>query len=269
MQDIAHRPNCATLAGVGCGRALVTTLVLTTLVGCGAPAPTTPTVRAEIIATIPHDRTAFTEGLQLADGVLYEGTGLPARSELRELDPATGAVRRAAPLPGALFGEGIAVVGDRVWQLTYRDGVALEWDRATLTVRRQVPLPGEGWGLCFDGTRLIQSDGTDQLRFRDPESFVELGAVAVTRDGLPRDELNELECVDGEVWANVWRTDQLVRIDPADGRVTAVVDASGLLTPTQRDGTDVLNGIAWLGGNSYLLTGKLWPIMVRVRLPSD
>lgn len=243
---------------------MLCTLVLA-VAACGS---TAPSVRPEVLAEIPHDRTAFTEGLQLAGGALYEGTGLAGRSQLRELDPATGAVRRAVPLPGTLFGEGIAVVGDRIWQLTYQDGVALEWDRATLTVLREVPLTGgEGWGLCYDGTRLVQSDGTARLRFRDPRTFSETGSVAVTVDGRPRDQLNELECVDGRVWANVWRTDDLVQIDPGSGSVTTVVDASGLLTPQQRQGTDVLNGIAWLGGDQYLLTGKYWPVAVRVRLP--
>lgn len=240
---------------------------------CGTAGPSaasTATIRPQVLSEIPHDTSAFTEGLQLADGVLYEGTGLSGRSQLRELDPATGAVRRTAALPGELFGEGVAVVGDRIWELTYQDGVAVEWDRTTLTVLRQVPLTsGEGWGLCFDGTRLVQSDGTDRLRFRDASTFAETGSVAVMLDGRPLDRLNELECVAGQVWANVWQTDEIVRIDPTSGRVTAVVDASGLLTPAQRAGTDVLNGIAWLGGDEFLLTGKFWPVMIRVRLATD
>jgi glutaminyl-peptide cyclotransferase len=241
------------------------------LAACGAAAPPAGTAtRPVVLGEIPHDRSAFTEGLQLAGGLLYEGTGLAGRSELRETDPATGAVRRAVPLPGGYFGEGVAVTGDRIWQLTYTEGVALEWDRATLTLRRSVPFTsGEGWGLCLDGTRLVQSEGTDRLLFRDPATFAETGSVRVTLDGAPIDQLNELECVDGQVWANVWRTERLVRIDPASGRVTATVDASGLLTPDQRAGTDVMNGIAWLGGDEYLLTGKFWPVMVRVRLPGD
>ncbi len=244
---------------------------VTLLAACGAAAPaaSTPT-RPVVLGQVPHDRSAFTEGLQLVDGVLYEGTGLAGRSELRAVDPATGAVRKAAALPDGDFGEGVAVVGDRIWQLTYTEGVALEWDRATLTLRRRVPFTsGEGWGLCLDGARLVQSEGTDRLLFRDPVTFAETGSVRVSLDGAAIDQLNELECVDGQVWANVWRTERLVRIDPASGRVTATVDASGLLTPDQRAGTDVMNGIAWLGGDEYLLTGKFWPVMVRVRLPGD
>lgn len=229
--------------------------------GCGGAA------RFAVLEEVPHDRTAFTQGFEIADGALYEGTGLVGASQLRELDPATGAVRRAISLPATVFGEGITVVGPRIWQLTWRDGVAYEWDRATFALLRTVPLAGEGWGLCNDGARLVRSDGTDRLRFHDPATFAETGSVAVTRDGAPVRLLNELECVAGQVWANVWRTDTLVRIDPADGRVTATVTAAGLLDPARRAGTDVLNGIAWLGGDEYLLTGKYWPAAFRVRLP--
>ncbi|RBY76742.1 glutaminyl-peptide cyclotransferase [Geodermatophilus sp. TF02-6] len=230
------------------------------------PAQPVPVLRAEVLAEVPHDPSAFTEGLQLTDGTLYEGTGLAGESQLRELDPATGGVRRAVPLPGQLFGEGVTVAGDRIWQLTWRDHVVLEWDRATLTLRQQLPLDGEGWGLCYDGTRLVRSDGTDRLRFHDPVTFAETGSVPVTFDGEPVTQLNELECVDGQVWANVWPSDVLVRIDPANGRVTALVDAAGLLDPQQRANADaVLNGITALGGGEYLLTGKLWPTSFRVR----
>jgi glutaminyl-peptide cyclotransferase len=249
---------------------VVATIVATFLLAaCSAAAPldspTAQQLRPQVVAAIPHDRTAFTEGFEVDDGVLWEGTGLAGESQLRELDPTTGAVRRSVPLPGRLFGEGITVVGPRIWQLTYQDGVALEWDRATLTVLRQVPITGEGWGLCHDGTRLVQSDGTDRLRFRDPTTFAEVGGVSVTLDGQPVTQLNELECVDGMVWANVWKTDRIVEIDPADGHVVAVVDASGLLDPAQRAGTDVLNGIAAVGDGEFLITGKLWPTTFRVR----
>ncbi|HXV94805.1 MAG TPA: glutaminyl-peptide cyclotransferase [Pseudonocardia sp.] len=255
-------------------RALAGALALV-VSGCSAAPPAAAPetgvelLRPEVLAEQPHDTAAFTQGLELADGVLYEGTGLAGESQLRELDPATGALRRAVPLPGELFGEGITVVGDRIWQLTWQDGVALEWDRASFELLREVPLDGEGWGLCHDGERLVRSDGTARLRFHDPRSLAELGAVDVALDGEPVTMLNELECVDGQVWANVWRTDRIVRIDPADGRVTAVVDATGLLDPERRRGADVLNGIAALGGGEYLLTGKLWPVTFRVRFVPD
>lgn len=175
-------------------------------------------------------------------------------------------MRREVRLPGDLFGEGITVTGDRIWQLTWQEGVALERDRETLAELRRVEYSGEGWGLCFDGTRLVMSDGSDRLTFRDPATFAPTGSVEVRAEGSPVEELNELECVDGQVWANVWRSDQIVRIDPASGQVTAVVDASGLLSPQQRAGTDVLNGIAAVPGtDEFLLTGKLWPAVFRVR----
>lgn len=253
------------------GRALVGAVLLL-MAGCGAAAPegAAPATRPQVLAELPHDRGAFTEGLEVVPGsggaLLYEGIGLAGESQLREVDVATGVVRRTAALPGTLFGEGITVVGDRIWQLSYRDGVAIEWDRATLTPLRQVPISGEGWGLCSDGARLVRSDGTDLVRFQDPATFAETGSVRVRLNGAPVTNLNELECVGGQVWANVWKSERIVRIDPTTGAVTAVVDASGLLDPARRGGTDVLNGIAWLGGGEYLLTGKYWPVMFRVRL---
>ncbi|MFC4947417.1 glutaminyl-peptide cyclotransferase [Pseudonocardia sp. GCM10023141] len=257
---------------MGLGRALVGAMLLL-MAGCAAAAPapsTLPVWHPQVLAQLPHDRGAFTEGLEVVPGSagaqLYESTGLAGQSQLREVDTATGTVTRSVPLPGDVFGEGLTVVGPRIWQLTWRDGVALEWDRASFTLLRQVPITGEGWGLCLDGNRLVRSDGTDTLHFHDPATFAETGTVAVTLDGAPVPELNELECVAGQVWANVWKTERLVRIDPATGHVTAVVDATGLLDPAQRAGTDVMNGIAALGGDEYLLTGKYWPVTFRVRL---
>lgn len=215
---------------------------------------------------LPHDRSSFTQGLELADGTLYEGTGGHGRSALRALDPGTGRVLREERLPAALFGEGITVVDDRIWQITWEEGVAIERDRASLRELRRVRYPGEGWGLCRDGSRLVMSDGSDRLSFRDPATFAPLGQIAVTLEGRPVPEINELECTGGQVWANVWGSDRLLRIDPASGRVTAEVDASGLLPPGERAGTDVLNGIAAVPGtDEFLLTGKLWPHVYRVR----
>ncbi len=240
--------------------------------GCAAasPAPAVPTLHPQVIAEMPHDTSAFTEGFELVDGTLYESTGLAGRSELRELDPATGAVRRSVPLPAPVFGEGLTVVGDRIWVMTYQDRVVLEYDRATLTLLRQRPLADEGWGLCSEGGRLVRSDGTDRLNFADPVTFANTGSVAVTLDGRPVDHINELDCSDGQIWANIWKTDRILRIDPASGQVTAVVDAAGLLGPEQRARTDVLNGIAAAGDGEYLLTGKFWPTTFRVRfVPSS
>ena len=253
------------------------------LAACGTAAPAAPgpgdvpVVRPEVLAELPHDPAAFSQGLELHDGTLYEGTGRVGESEIRALDPVTGAVRAATPLPPSYFGEGITVLDDRIWQLTWKDGVAIEWDRATLQPRREVPLDGEGWGLCHTGTdagdgtapgRVVRSDGTDRLYFHEPADLAGTGSVGVTLDGEPLGELNELECVGDRVWANVWQTDRIVRIDPATGVVDLVVDAAGLLDPARRSGADVLNGIAHVTGDEYLLTGKLWPATYRVRLPA-
>jgi glutaminyl-peptide cyclotransferase len=253
-------------------RVVSAAILLIAATGCGGNAPAVqqqpadvPVGRPTVIAETWHDPAAFTEGLEFDGPALYESTGLVGQSQLRELDPASGAVLRAAPLPPDFFGEGIAVVGDRIWQLTWKNGVAIEWDKARFTPLRQVPMSGEGWGLCYDGNRLVRSDGTDRLRFHDPTSFAEIGSVAVTYQGKPFTRLNELECVDGQVWANKFPTDRIARIDPATGKVTAVVDAARLLDNARRAHTDVLNGIAYAGAGEFLLTGKYWPAMFRVR----
>ena len=160
-----------------------------------------PVIEPVVLGEMPHDPMAFTEGFEIDGGVLYEGTGKVGTSQLRELDPDTGAVRKAVDMPGRYFGEGVTVVGDRIWQLTYTDGVAVEWDRATLTPIREVPITPQGWGLCRDGDRLIRSDGTPRLRFQNPDDLSETGGVDVTRDGRPVSGLNELECVGDRVWA--------------------------------------------------------------------
>jgi glutaminyl-peptide cyclotransferase len=251
--------------------------VVALVAGCsgGQPAASTetetptgpaPVVTPVVLGEMPHDTSAWIEGLEFDGPNLYEGTGIAGKSEVRQLDPATGAVLRAAATPNNYYGEGVAVVGDRIWELTWQDGVAVEWDEATLRPLRDVPVDGEGWGLCHDGDRMIRSDGTDRLRFHDPQSFAETGSVNVTREGQPVRNLNELECVDGQVWANVWQTDMIVRIDPATGVVNAVVDATALAQSQGRNSERVLNGIAHIDGDEFLITGKYWPKMFRVRL---
>ncbi|SEH52852.1 Glutamine cyclotransferase [Mycolicibacterium rutilum] len=252
-------------------------LVVVAAVACGGSPPAShsqtgtpdgpaPVIKPVVLAEMPHDPTAWTQGLEFDGPTLYEGTGIAGKSQVRELDPATGAVRRSAPAPHNYYGEGITVVDDHLWELTWRNGVAVEWDKNTLTPVREVPVDGEGWGLCRDGDRLIRSDGTDRLRFHDPATFTETGSVAVTRDGQPVTQLNELECVDGQVWANIWQTDTIVRIDPQNGVVNTVVDATGLWPGQDGSRERVLNGIAHIDGDEYLLTGKYWPSMYRVRL---
>lgn len=262
-------------------RAVIWAAAVSVLVaGCGSeatPSETTtakgpvPTIKPEVLAEMPHDTTAWTQGLEFDGPKLYEGTGVAGASQVRELDPETGAVLRAAAAPNNYYGEGITVVGDRIWELTWQNKVAVEWDKNTMTPLREVPVNGEGWGLCADGDRLVRSDGSDRLFFHDPETFAETGSVAVTRDGDPLRNLNELECVDGQVWANVWTSDTIVRIDPGTGEVNTVVDAGDVASDAGRDRQKVLNGIAHIDGDEYLITGKYWPKMYRVRIdaPSE
>ncbi len=211
----------------------------------------------EIANTVPHDSDAFTQGLVFADGDLYESTGRYGRSQVRQVAPDGGEVLRSTDLDDALFGEGLAAVGGRLFQLTWRAGRALVYDRATLTVVDEFAYEGEGWGLCYDGERLVMSDGSSRLTFRDPADFGLLGTIDVVQEGDPVSDLNELECVEGEVYANVWRSDQILRIDPSTGRVTAVIDATALERP---DSAGVLNGIAHDPETGrFRLTGKNWP----------
>ncbi|MFS0896132.1 glutaminyl-peptide cyclotransferase [Mycolicibacterium litorale] len=253
-------------------RVLATACATTALLmaGCAdahdaAAAPDAPQqLRITVLGEMPHDPAAFTQGLEFDGDTLLETTGLAGQSQLRELDPDTGAVRRSVPLPGGYFGEGMTSVGTGIWQVTYRDGVAIEWDTTTFELRREVPIDGEGWGVCFDGDRIVRSDGTDRLRFVEPTGFSETGGVTVTRPGgVSIAGLNELECVDGDVWANVWPTDEIVRIDPGTGTVTASVDASVLRRGEPE--RNVLNGIAYAGDGQFLVTGKNWSTTYRVR----
>ena len=224
----------------------------------------------EILERRPHDPEAFTQGLEMADGALYESTGLYGRSSLRRVDPATGAVTAEAAVADDLFAEGLTVVGDRIVQLTWKAGRALVYDRATLGLVGEFAYEGEGWGLCRSGGELVMSDGSDRLARRDPESFELIGTVAVASAGVAVDRLNELECLDGLVIANVWQTSELLVIDIADGRVAAVIDGQPLIddvvTAADPGAIDVLNGVAALGDGTFLMTGKLWPHMYRVRV---
>lgn len=224
-------------------------------------------LRVRVVRALPHDRDAFTQGLLFFDGRLYESTGLVGRSTLRRVDPDSGAVEARVADEATVFGEGLARVGGRLYQITWKDGRAIVWTLSTLAKEREFRYEGEGWGLCWDGQRLVMSDGSDRLAFRDPETFAKIGEVAVRRAGEPLRNLNELECVDGLVYANVWQDDHIARIDPRTGEVTGWIDASGLLTREEAAGADVLNGIAWLPTTRrFLITGKLWPRAFEVEL---
>ncbi|WFR72158.1 glutaminyl-peptide cyclotransferase [Prescottella defluvii] len=256
----------------------VAVLAVALLAGCSTSTSTSPPegaviaerLRPEIVRELPHDRNAFTQGLEISDGTLYESTGRVGQSWVRATSLDTGAELARADLARPMFGEGITVTGDTVWQITWKDGVAIARDRDTLAQRRQVDYDGEGWGLCTQADRLVMSNGSDTLTFRDPATFDATGSVDVTLDGRPLDQLNELECAgDGFVYANVWTTDLIVKIDPATGVVVGRIDAENLkdaLPAGERGGIDVLNGIAQIPGTDrFLVTGKLWPRMYEVR----
>ncbi len=220
-----------------------------------------------VVHTYPHDRDAFTQGLEVVDGVFYEGTGLNGRSSIRKVKIDTGEVLQKRDVPAEYFGEGITVRGNELFQLTWQSGVALVYDRATFAPKRQFKYSGEGWGLTQDKTALIMSDGSEFLRFLDPATFAEKRRVRVTVAGAPLKNLNELEYVKGEVFANVWQTDYVARIDPATGNVNGYIDFRGLLTSREREATDVLNGIAYDEATDRLfITGKLWPRVFEVRV---
>jgi glutaminyl-peptide cyclotransferase len=223
-------------------------------------------MRAEVLAVLPHDTSAFTQGLEVSGDVLYEGTGLEGQSSMRALDPSTAQVEKKVDLPPEMFGEGVTVAGEKIWQITWKNGVAIQRDKATLAEVKRVPYTGEGWGLCLDGQRLVMSDGSDKLTFRDPETFDVLGEVRVHDGETPVDQLNELECTPGGVYANIWQTDTMVRIDLSSGQVNARINLAGLLTPEERANADVLNGVAAIPGtDEFLVTGKLWPKIFRVK----
>lgn len=222
-------------------------------------------LRVKVISVRPHDSTAYTQGLVWDHGTLYESAGLYGRSSLRQVDPRTGEVLRRFDLAPGFFAEGLALVDSRLLQLTWKEGVAFQYDTRTFERTGEFHYEGEGWGLCDDGRRLVMSDGSDHLGFRDRRTFALLGGVDVRLDGRPATQLNELECVDGAIYANVWRTDDILRIDPASGRVTAVIDAAGLLDPAALEKADVLNGIAYDPEKKvFYITGKLWPKMFEV-----
>ena len=220
---------------------------------------------ARVVATFPHDRGAFTQGLLISHGRLYEGTGQVGESWLREVELSTGAVLRQRALARPHFGEGIAVVGDEVFQLTWQSGAAFAFDLETFMPTRELAYPGEGWGLAPWEDGLVMSDGSSWLRFVDPRVFAERRRVQVTLDGRPLTELNALCTIGGEVLANLWHRDTIVRIDPVSGRVTGLIELSAVARDCARDG--VANGIAWDAASQRLfVTGKHWPSLFEITL---
>ncbi len=229
------------------------------------PAAVVESLSVNVHRAFPHDTSAYTQGLLWWDGRLYESTGQYGQSDLRRIDPATGVVEQELDISPAYFGEGLARVDDRLIMLTWKAQRAFVFGLERFDEQRTFRYEGEGWGLCNDGSRLVMSNGSNRLAFRDLRTFEVLGDVPVTLRGFPLTQLNELECVGGAVYANVYQTDFLVRIDPDTGRVTHYIDAAGLLTREEARGVDVLNGIAFdPGAETFYITGKLWPKMFEV-----
>jgi glutaminyl-peptide cyclotransferase len=257
----------------------VARLALLLLAACGetdgdpivAPSPPEPAGFRAVtaLATLPHDAGAFTEGLLIQGGTLYESTGLRGQSSVRIVDLTTGTVRQRVTLPVPYFGEGIAAQGGRLYQLTWEENTAFVYDLSTLGQVGNVSYGGEGWGLTSDGTSLIRSDGSNNLQFLDPATFQVRKTLAVFDGTVPVHRLNELEWVNGEIWANVWQYDVIARIDPTTGLVKQWLDLTALNPPIRHTNPEaVANGIAYdaVTGKVYV-TGKLWPVMYEIAHP--
>ncbi len=223
---------------------------------------------AQIVKRYPHDPRAFTEGLFIDRGELFESTGELGRSSVRQVDLASGKVLRSAQIPPPQFGEGIVPWQGQILSLTWRDKVGYRWNRKTLKKLGSFTYEGEGWSLTSNGRELVMSDGTDTLRFIDPAKFTVKRALKVTVQGKPLRMINELEWVDGQVYANIWQTDFAVKIDPVSGKIVGLIDLSALHQAAGAYGQDqVANGIAWdAKARKLYFTGKEWPALFEVRL---
>lgn len=230
-----------------------------------------PVYGYEVVNSYPHDSDAYTQGLAFADGQLFEGTGQYGFSSVRRVDLETGKVLDQVDLDEDYFGEGITVWKDRIIQLTWESETGIVYDKSTLKELHRFSYEGEGWGLTHDGRNLIMSDGTATLRFLDPDSYKVVRQLVVRRSGSEESKLNELEYVQGEIWANVWHKDYIVRIDPNSGEVKGRINLTGLYPRSRRlDAEAVLNGIAYdAEGDRVLVTGKNWPKLFEIRVSSE
>lgn len=227
-----------------------------------------PEYTYKIVNTFPHDPQAYTQGLVYNDGFFYEGTGLNGRSSLRKVRPETGEVLQRVDLPPEFFGEGIALLGGKIFQLTWKAHAGFIYDARDFRQLGQFSYPGEGWGLTTDGRVLYMSDGTPEIRVLDPATFKEKRRIRVHDGATAIQELNELEYINGEIFANIWQTDRIARISPRTGKVLGWVDLAGILSPVYRRTPDaVLNGIAYdQKGKRLFVTGKLWPSIFQIQL---
>ena len=221
----------------------------------------------KVVAAYPHDPAAFTQGLAIEGGRLYEGTGLYGQSTVRRVNLMSGRAEKQRALGERYFGEGIAILGGRLYQITWMNGAAVVYNLDTFEVERTMQYDGEGWGLTHDGKELIMSDGSATIRFRDPQTFAVTREIEVKDNGVPLAMLNELEYIDGEIWANIWYDDRIARISPADGKVLGFIDLSTLYPKSARGSEAVLNGIAWdAAAKRLFVTGKNWPQLYEIEV---
>ncbi|MBI2831117.1 MAG: glutaminyl-peptide cyclotransferase [Chloroflexi bacterium] len=234
------------------------------------PSPTPETFRAykyRVVNTFPHDPNAFTQGLVFEDGFLYEGTGLVGKSSLRKVELSTGKVLKIREIPAPYFAEGITIYRDKIIQLTLNHKKGFVYDKDSFESLREFSHSTAGWGLTHDGKRLILSDGTATLYFLNIDTFEVIGRIEVRDENGPVTKLNELEYVNGKIYANVWQTDHVVIISPETGKVTGRIDLKGLLTPEEANKADVLNGIAYdAKGNRLFVTGKYYPKVFEIEV---
>jgi glutaminyl-peptide cyclotransferase len=235
---------------------------------CASRAFAAPVDGYQVIATYPHSTMSYTEGFFYLDGLFYEGTGVEGRSAVMSIDPATGQVRQRHNIPAQYFGEGIVDWGPNLYEWTWQSHACFVYDRFSMRVMKQFRYTGEGWGMTRTAKELITSDGTATLRFRNPATFAEARHIVVKDDGKPIDQLNELEYIHGEIYANVWHSDRIARISPKDGHVIAWIDLTGLLPASQKvDSESVLNGIAYDAQHDRIfVTGKQWPTIFEIKI---
>jgi glutamine cyclotransferase len=233
-----------------------------------ASAHAAPVEGYRVIAKYPHSTESYTEGFFYLDGLFYEGTGMKGRSALMAIDPATGVVRQRVDLPAQLFGEGIVDWGPNLYEWTWQSHLCFVYDRFSLRLVKRFSYTGEGWGMTRTAREIVTSDGTAALRFRDPETFREKRHIVVKDDGKPVEQLNELEFIKGEIYANVWHSERIARISPKDGHVIAWIDMSGLLPENEKiDSESVLNGIAYDAQHDRIfVTGKQWPTVFEIKV---
>lgn len=244
---------------------MIARLLIALLLLCGSAARAE--IKWEIVRTLPHDPNAFTQGLFVADGLLYESTGLTGQSDFRAMRMSDGKILRRGKLDSRYFGEGSTAFGDKMVSITWQHGTGFVWQRSSFKKISSFKYSGEGWGITTDGKQLIMSDGTDKLRFLDPASFKQTGSVSVSWQGQPVRSLNELEWVDGAVYANIWYSPLIAKIDPRSGAIQDWINLTPLATRNNDNGEKVLNGIAWDAKTSQLyVTGKNWATIYVLRL---